>query len=139
RPDAGAADRFARAPGGLHRDPSPIGPARWFGALGRRGRANGQERSANVNRPGATARQQCGMHRKRQCGKIALRSFRSPSILQLEQYKPMSTSHVVIPARLASTRLPRKLLLAETGKPLIQHTYEAACRAQRPGGVAVAA
>jgi len=35
----------------------------------------------------------------------------------------------IIPARLASTRLPRKLLLAETGKPLIQHTYEAAVAA----------
>ncbi|MBO7707280.1 MAG: hypothetical protein J6S42_01200 [Thermoguttaceae bacterium] len=35
-------------------------------------------------------------------------------------------SVIVIPARLASTRLPGKLLLAETGKPLIQHTYEAA-------------
>lgn len=31
----------------------------------------------------------------------------------------------VIPARLESSRLPRKLLLAETGKPLIQHTWEA--------------
>jgi 3-deoxy-manno-octulosonate cytidylyltransferase (CMP-KDO synthetase) len=50
-----------------------------------------------------------------------------------------STSQIVIPARLASTRLPRKLLLAETGKPLIQHTYEAAQRAQRPDGVCVAA
>lgn len=49
------------------------------------------------------------------------------------------TSTIVIPARLASTRLPRKLLLAETGKPLIQHTYEAACRASRPSGVLVAA
>jgi 3-deoxy-manno-octulosonate cytidylyltransferase (CMP-KDO synthetase) len=49
------------------------------------------------------------------------------------------TSHIVIPARLASTRLPRKLLLAETGKPLIQHTYEAAQKARRPGGVCVAA
>jgi 3-deoxy-manno-octulosonate cytidylyltransferase (CMP-KDO synthetase) len=48
-------------------------------------------------------------------------------------------STIVIPARLASTRLPRKLLLAETGRPLIQHTYEAASRAQRPGGVLVAA
>ena len=46
---------------------------------------------------------------------------------------------IVIPARLASTRLPRKLLLAETGKPLIQHTYEAARRATRPEGVLVAA
>jgi 3-deoxy-manno-octulosonate cytidylyltransferase (CMP-KDO synthetase) len=49
------------------------------------------------------------------------------------------TSHIVIPARLASTRLPRKLLLAETGKPLIQHTYEAAGRARRPAGICVAA
>ncbi len=46
---------------------------------------------------------------------------------------------IVIPARLASTRLPRKLLLDETGKPLIQHTYEAAQRARKPAGVCVAA
>lgn len=45
----------------------------------------------------------------------------------------------MIPARLASTRLPRKLLLQETGKPLIQHTYEAASRATRPDQVWVAA
>lgn len=51
----------------------------------------------------------------------------------------MTTSYVVIPARLASTRLPRKLLLAETGRPLIQHTYEAACRAAKPRAVMVAA
>ncbi len=31
---------------------------------------------------------------------------------------------IVIPARLASERLPRKLLLRETGSPLIQHTVE---------------
>ena len=48
-------------------------------------------------------------------------------------------SYIVIPARLASTRLPRKLLLRETGKPLIQHTYEAAMRATLPAGVCVAA
>ena len=48
-------------------------------------------------------------------------------------------SAIVIPARLASTRLPRKLLLAETGKPLIQHTYEAALQARRPRSVVVAA
>jgi 3-deoxy-manno-octulosonate cytidylyltransferase (CMP-KDO synthetase) len=48
-------------------------------------------------------------------------------------------STIVIPARLASSRLPRKLLLAETGKPLIQHTYEAAQKASRPLGVMVAA
>ena len=50
-----------------------------------------------------------------------------------------STSYVVIPARLASTRLPRKLLLAETGKPLLQHTYEAARGAAKPLGLRVAA
>jgi 3-deoxy-manno-octulosonate cytidylyltransferase (CMP-KDO synthetase) len=50
-----------------------------------------------------------------------------------------STSYVVIPARLASTRLPRKLLLAATGKPLLQHTYEGALGASRPTGVCVAA
>jgi 3-deoxy-manno-octulosonate cytidylyltransferase (CMP-KDO synthetase) len=48
-------------------------------------------------------------------------------------------SFLVIPARLASTRLPRKLLLAETGKPLIQHTYEAASKAKRASGLVVAA
>jgi len=49
-----------------------------------------------------------------------------------------TTSYLVIPARLASTRLPRKLLLRETGKTLIQHTYEAAGRARRPAGLCVA-
>ncbi len=48
-------------------------------------------------------------------------------------------SYIVIPARLASTRLPRKLLLNETGKPLIQHTYESAQSATRPSGICVAA
>lgn len=47
-------------------------------------------------------------------------------------------SVIVIPARLASTRLPRKLLLRETGKSLIRHTYEAACLARLPSGVCVA-
>jgi 3-deoxy-manno-octulosonate cytidylyltransferase (CMP-KDO synthetase) len=49
-----------------------------------------------------------------------------------------STSYIVIPARLGSTRLPRKLLLRETGKSLIRHTYEAARRATRPAGICVA-
>lgn len=48
------------------------------------------------------------------------------------------TSFVVIPARLGSTRLPRKMLLHETGKSLIQHTYEVALRAKKPAGVCVA-
>ena len=47
-------------------------------------------------------------------------------------------SYVVIPARFASTRLPRKMLLAETGKPLIQYAYEAAKLAKLPTGVTVA-
>ena len=47
-------------------------------------------------------------------------------------------SYVVIPARYGSTRLPRKMLLRETGKTLLQHTYEAACAAQKPSGVVVA-
>lgn len=34
-----------------------------------------------------------------------------------------------IPARIASSRLPRKLLLSETGKPLLQYAWEAAARA----------
>jgi 3-deoxy-manno-octulosonate cytidylyltransferase (CMP-KDO synthetase) len=55
------------------------------------------------------------------------------------QRRPRTKTLVVIPARLASTRLPRKLLLAETGKPLIQHTYEAACRTTRAQDVIVAA
>jgi len=34
---------------------------------------------------------------------------------------------VVIPARLESTRLPRKLLLSRTGQTLLEHTYESVC------------
>ncbi|MDR0520730.1 MAG: 3-deoxy-manno-octulosonate cytidylyltransferase [Planctomycetaceae bacterium] len=47
-------------------------------------------------------------------------------------------SVIVIPARYASTRLPHKLLLNETGKPLIQHTYESAMKAELPAAVIVA-
>lgn len=60
-------------------------------------------------------------------------------VLESPRLRVHSRSYVVIPARLRSTRLPRKLLLAETGKPVIQHTYEAASRAQRPTGILVAA
>jgi len=45
----------------------------------------------------------------------------------------------ILPARLTSTRLPRKPLLAETGKTLIQHTWEAASRATSLDAVIVAA
>lgn len=50
----------------------------------------------------------------------------------------MNTAQIIIPARLASTRLPRKLLLRETGKSLIQHTYEAARRSARAADLCVA-
>jgi 3-deoxy-manno-octulosonate cytidylyltransferase (CMP-KDO synthetase) len=44
----------------------------------------------------------------------------------------------IIPARYASRRLPGKPLLAETGKPLVQHVVEAAGRARRVEEVCVA-
>ena len=48
-------------------------------------------------------------------------------------------SVIIIPARLASTRLPRKLLLDKTGKSVLQHTYESACKSQKADRVIVAA
>ena len=45
---------------------------------------------------------------------------------------------IVIPARLASTRLPEKLLLCETGKTVLEHTYLACKTALRPNGITVA-
>jgi 3-deoxy-manno-octulosonate cytidylyltransferase (CMP-KDO synthetase) len=45
---------------------------------------------------------------------------------------------LAIPARRRSTRLPDKMLLRETGKSLLQHTFEAASRAQRPEAVFIA-
>ena len=45
---------------------------------------------------------------------------------------------IVIPARLSSQRLPRKMLLAETGRPLIEHTWLAARGATRSAHVVVA-
>ncbi|KKM66423.1 hypothetical protein LCGC14_1481380 [marine sediment metagenome] len=44
----------------------------------------------------------------------------------------------IIPARYGSTRLPGKPLLAETGKPLIQHVVESVRRAKKIQGVYVA-
>ncbi len=52
---------------------------------------------------------------------------------------PSLQSAVVIPARTASTRLPKKLLLKETGRSVLEHTYAAARKAVRPLGVWVAA
>jgi len=55
-------------------------------------------------------------------------------------YTPRMSSPalIVIPARLSSTRLPRKMLLAETGRPLIEHTWRAAGRSRRAARVVVA-
>jgi 3-deoxy-manno-octulosonate cytidylyltransferase (CMP-KDO synthetase) len=44
----------------------------------------------------------------------------------------------IVPARFASTRLPGKPLLSDTGRPLIQHVVEAARRAKRLDRVIVA-
>ena len=51
---------------------------------------------------------------------------------------PENRVAIVIPARLSSTRLPRKMLLAETGRPLIEHTWRAASRSRTAGRVIVA-
>jgi 3-deoxy-manno-octulosonate cytidylyltransferase (CMP-KDO synthetase) len=56
----------------------------------------------------------------------------------INKNKNENKSVVIIPARYASTRLPRKLLLDATGKPLIQYTYEAALNAKLPESVSVA-
>lgn len=50
----------------------------------------------------------------------------------------MPTYAVVIPARVGSTRLPRKPLLAETGQPLVTHVVERARRAPGVSRVIVA-
>lgn len=50
----------------------------------------------------------------------------------------MNDVTVVIPARFGSSRLPGKPLLAETGKPLIQHTWERVAAAFGRDSVVVA-
>ena len=45
---------------------------------------------------------------------------------------------LVIPARRQSTRLPEKLLLRDTGKTGLEHTFSAACEASSPDGVLIA-
>lgn len=42
----------------------------------------------------------------------------------------MARPLIVIPARYGSERLKGKMLLAETGKPLVQHTYEACLKVE---------
>ena len=50
----------------------------------------------------------------------------------------MGTAIGIIPARMQSTRLPGKMLLSETGKPLIQYVWEAASCAEALSDVIVA-
>jgi 3-deoxy-manno-octulosonate cytidylyltransferase (CMP-KDO synthetase) len=45
---------------------------------------------------------------------------------------------VCIPARFASTRFPAKVLAKDTGKYLVQHVWEKACRAKLPHKVIIA-
>jgi len=51
---------------------------------------------------------------------------------------PALRAVALLPARLASTRLPRKMLLAETGSPLFVHAAENAARCKDLGRVVVA-
>lgn len=48
------------------------------------------------------------------------------------------TTTIIIPARMASTRLPNKMLLDETGWPLIRHVYEQAKKATLVSRVVIA-
>jgi 3-deoxy-manno-octulosonate cytidylyltransferase (CMP-KDO synthetase) len=48
------------------------------------------------------------------------------------------TAVIVIPARHASSRLPGKPLLRQTGRYMIQHVYERACQSRRASAVLVA-
>lgn len=50
----------------------------------------------------------------------------------------MSKAVAIIPARLGSTRFPRKALASETGRALVVHVAEAAARAGRVGRVVIA-
>lgn len=45
---------------------------------------------------------------------------------------------LVIPARRRSTRLPNKMLLRETGKTVLEHTFDAARRARIPAAILIA-
>ena len=50
----------------------------------------------------------------------------------------MTRCQIVLPARLASTRLPEKLLRKVAGKTVLQHTFEAASRSRLANGIVVA-
>lgn len=50
----------------------------------------------------------------------------------------MPKTVIIIPARLGSTRLPGKVLLKETGKPLIRHVWERAKLSRKAARVVIA-
>ena len=56
-----------------------------------------------------------------------------------ERYIDAVSATVIVPARLASSRLPQKVLLAETGRPLVQHVVDRCADANGVGRVVVAA
>lgn len=51
----------------------------------------------------------------------------------------MAAAAVVIPARLASTRFPGKIIASETGRPLVQHVVDRVRRCRRVSQIIVAA
>ena len=57
------------------------------------------------------------------------------SVAKIKEVKVLAC----IPARYGSTRFPGKVLAKDTGKFLIQHTYEQACAASLPDKVIIAA
>ena len=57
---------------------------------------------------------------KRSCARNWCKAKTMRNAATTSPLKVLLRSYVVIPARLKSTRLPRKLLLNRTGKPLIQ-------------------
>lgn len=57
------------------------------------------------------------------------RGSERPIVEPVVQRASVSQVVAIIPARFASERFPRKVLAAETGRPLIQHVYESARRA----------
>ncbi len=70
--------------------------------------------------------------------KVAAR-MQSSSVEELQaKMRAQVRAQIVIPARLASTRLAEKLLLCETGMPLIAHTYRAAQSSRLASGVTLA-
>src|SRR5207244_580388 len=73
-----------------------------------------------------------GLHESREKATICRLQ---PSTADMEV--PMKTA-IIIPARYASSRLPGKPLLRQTGKYLVQHVYERARQARRASRVIVA-